>query len=118
MLLWTRVTAPAAAAEVRLMVFTTGSVSAPGLVEALEHAFPKEHPLRALYLADADQPPQAQPAVNLLPKHGVRSCLEYRRTADVEPARRASNPELAPHLSFVDMAGHGYATLRVAGDAV
>ncbi|MGQ0835701.1 MAG: alkaline phosphatase D family protein [Gammaproteobacteria bacterium] len=100
------------------VVFTTGSVSAPGLVEALEHAFPKDHPLRALYLADVGTPPRAQPAVNLLLKHGVRSCLEYQRTGNLERARRASNPELAPHLSFVDMAGHGYATLRVAGDAV
>ncbi|HEY6922111.1 MAG TPA: alkaline phosphatase D family protein, partial [Steroidobacteraceae bacterium] len=36
------------------IAFVCGSISAPGLVEALEHKFPKAHPLRALYLA---QPP-------------------------------------------------------------
>jgi alkaline phosphatase D len=55
--------------------------------------------------------------VNLLMHHGVRSCLEYQRTGDLAAARRASNPDLAPHLRFLDMGGHGYATLRVAQDA-
>jgi alkaline phosphatase D len=111
-------TLPPRAFEPIGVAFVTGSISAPGLVEALEHAFPKEHPLRALYLADAGTPPRAQPAVNLLLHHGVRSCLEYQRTGDAGRARKLSNPELSPHLSFVDMGGHGYATLRVAGDAV
>ncbi len=96
--------------------FVTGSISAVGLVEAYEHAFPKEHPLRALYVADIGGKPR--PAVNLLLRHGVRSCLEYQRTGDIERARRLSNPALAPHLSFVDMGGHGYAVLRVQPEAV
>jgi alkaline phosphatase D len=95
--------------------FVTGSISAPGLVEALEHRFPKDHPLRALYVGAAAGKPRS--AVNLLLHHGVRSCLEYERTGDLAAARRASNPDLAPHLRFVDMGGHGYATLRVAEDA-
>jgi hypothetical protein len=49
--------------------------------------------------------------------HGVRSCLEYRASGDAERARRASNPDLAPHVAFLDMGGHGYATLRLAADA-
>jgi alkaline phosphatase D len=107
---------PPSAFEPVGVAFITGSVSAPGLVEAYEHRFPKDHPLRPLYVADvAGQP---QPAVNLLMHHGVRACLEYQRTGDVERARLASNPELAPHLSFLDMGGHGYATLRLAQDAV
>lgn len=109
---------PPRAFEPMGVAFITGSLSAPGLVEALEHAFPKDHPLRALYLADLGTPPRTQPAVNLLLKHGVRSCLEYQRTADAERARKLSNPELSPHLSFIDMGGHGYATLRAAADAV
>jgi alkaline phosphatase D len=96
--------------------FIAGSLSAPGLVEAYEHRFPKDHPLRALYLADVAG--RVEPAVNLLLHHGVRACLEYQRTGDAERARRASNPDLAPHVSFLDMGGHGYAVLRVAGDAV
>ncbi len=31
-------------------------------------------------------------------------------------ARQLSNPSLSPHLSFVDMGGHGYAIVRVASD--
>lgn len=97
--------------------FITGSVSAPGLVEALEHAFPKEHPLRALYLTDLAGQSKPQAAVNMLMHHGVRSCLEYQRSGDLERARRLSNADLSPHLSFLDMGGHGYATLHVSGDS-
>jgi alkaline phosphatase D len=97
------------------IAFVTGSISAPGLVEALEHNLPADHPLRALFLVD--RPGKPAPTVNLLLHHGVRSCLEFRRTGDVQQARRLSNPELAPHLSFLDMGGHGYATVRVSSDA-
>jgi alkaline phosphatase D len=99
------------------VAFITGSLSAPGLVEALEHSFPSDHPLRALYRADVGKPVQPHPTVNLLMRHGVRSCLEYQRTGDLERARAVSNPELAPHLAFLDMGGHGYSTLRVASDS-
>jgi alkaline phosphatase D len=95
--------------------FITGSVSAPGLVEAYEHRFPQDHPLRALYMTDAGGSPQ--PAINLLLRHGVRTCLEYARTRDLQQALRLRNPDLAPHLSFVDMGGHGYAALSVTADA-
>ena len=91
--------------------FITGSISAPGLVEAYEHRFPKQHLLRALYVADRNG--KQEPAINLLLHHGVRACLEYARTGDAQAARRLSNPDLAPHLKFIDMGGHGYATLRV-----
>jgi alkaline phosphatase D len=100
------------------IVFVTGSISAPGLVESLEHKFPPVHPLRALYLADAAADPNAAglpkplPAVNMLLRHGVKSCLEFQRSHDVGAARKLSNPQLAPHLKFVDMGGHGYAKVR------
>jgi alkaline phosphatase D len=97
------------------VAFITGSVSAPGLAEAYEHRFPKDHPLRPLYVADRNG--KQEPAVNLLLHHGVRTCLEYARTGDLEAARRLSNPDLAPHLKFVDMAGHGYATLRLSAQS-
>jgi alkaline phosphatase D len=99
------------------VAFTTGSVSAPGLVEAFEHALPKDLALRALYLLDAPDGRRPQPTINMLLRHGVRSCLEYARTRDLQAARRVSNPDLAPHLSFVDMGGHGYATVRFDADA-
>jgi alkaline phosphatase D len=96
--------------------FITGSISSPGLVEAYEHRFPKQHPMRPLFLTDAEGKDRPEPAVNMLLRHGVRSCLEYQRTHDLAAARRVSNPDLSPHLSFVDMGGHGYALLRVAKD--
>jgi alkaline phosphatase D len=95
------------------IAFITGSVSAPGLVEAFEHRFPKDHPLRALFLVDRPGGAKPYPSVNLLLLDGVRSCLELQKTGDVQRARALSNRSLSPHLSFVDMGGHGYATVRV-----
>ncbi len=109
---------PPSAFEPVGVAFITGSISAPGTVEANEHRFPKDHPLRALYVTDRPGESKPQPAVNLLGHHGVRSCLEYQKTGDIEAARRQSNPDLAPHLSFLDMGGHGYATVRITRDAI
>ena len=100
------------------VAFITGSISAPGLVEVLEHRFPKDHPLRSLFLADRPDGGKPQAAINLLLRHGVRACFEYKKSGDAEKAQRLSNPDLAPHLSFVDIGGHGYATVRVASDAI
>jgi alkaline phosphatase D len=100
------------------VAFVTGSLSAPGLLEALEHARSlKEHPLRALYLVDAPNSTRPLPAVNFLMLHGVRSCLELATSFDPARARALSNPDLAPHLSFLDMGGHGYAVVRASADA-
>jgi alkaline phosphatase D len=94
----------------------TGSISAPGVVEALEHTLPKDHPLRNLYVGhpgdhgSEDRGPQ--PTVNMLIKHGVRSCLEYAHSGDIAKARALSNPDLSPHASFVDMGGHGYSVVQ------
>ena len=99
------------------VAYIVGSISAPGVVEALEHTLPKDHPLRTLYLA---QPPGAKkphPTINMLLRHGVRSCLEYERSGDAERARLLTNRDLAPHLAFLDMGGHGYATVRASADA-
>ncbi len=94
------------------IAFVTGSLSAPGLVEALEHSLPAPHPLRALYLLTREGSQRSAPTVNMLMRHGVRACLEYQRTRDAAAARRLSNPELAPHLSFLDFGGHGYAVVE------
>ncbi|MGE5803936.1 MAG: alkaline phosphatase D family protein [Gemmatimonadota bacterium] len=99
------------------VTFITGSISAAGVVEANEHRFPKEHPLRPLFLVDRPTG-RPEPTINMLLRHGVRACLEYARSGDLARARGLTNPENAPHLSFVDMGGHGYATVRVGGDAL
>jgi alkaline phosphatase D len=100
------------------VAFITGSISAPGLVEALEHGFPKDHPLRPLFLGQGPADTRPQPTVNLMLRHGVRSCLEYAKSGDISKARALSNSDLSPHLSFVDMGGHGYTTVRVTSDAL
>jgi alkaline phosphatase D len=100
------------------VVFVTGSISAPGLVEAFEHRFPKAHPLRLLFLGQGPADVGPQPTINMLLRHGVRSCLEYSRSGDLNRARALSNPDLSPHLSFVDMGGHGYAVVRVSSDSI
>jgi alkaline phosphatase D len=97
------------------VAFITGSICSPGLAEALEHNFPKDHPLRPLFMPEIAG--KLQPAVNLLMHHGVRSCLEYARTGDAAAARRLSNPDVAPHIRFLDMGGHGYATVRLTATA-
>ena len=99
------------------IAFVTGSISAPGMVEANEHRFPKEHPLRPLFLGQSSADTKPQPTVNMLLKHGVKSCLEYTKTGDIAAARAATNPDNAPHVTFVDMGGHGYSVVRVTSDA-
>ena len=100
------------------VAFVTGSVSAPGLVEALEHSLPQDHPLRALYLGRGPHDDGPRPTLNMLLRHGVRSCLEYASSGDAARARKLSNPELSPHVAFVDMGGHGYAVVSATGTAV
>jgi alkaline phosphatase D len=75
------------------------------------------HSFWAGYAAKA-LPPAAFEPVNLLLHHGVRSALEYASSGDLQKAHASSNPDMAPHLCFVDMGGHGYATVRVDADAM
>jgi alkaline phosphatase D len=98
------------------VAFVTGSISAPTVVEAFEHGFPKEHPLRSLFLGQGPSDTRPQPTFNLLLRHGVRSCLEYAKSGDINKARALSNADVSPHVSFVDMGGHGYAVVRVTSD--
>jgi alkaline phosphatase D len=35
---------------------------------------------------------------------------------NLKRARSLSNPDLAPHLEFVDLGGHGYAKVGLSGD--
>ncbi|MDQ0465947.1 alkaline phosphatase D [Caulobacter ginsengisoli] len=97
------------------VAFITGSISAPGLVEAYKHR-PKTHPLHSLY-SNPRNDAEPDPTVNMLIRHGVKSVLEYLATGDAEAARAKSNPDLSPHLSFIDMGGHGYVKVRVSREA-
>jgi alkaline phosphatase D len=98
------------------LTFVGASITSAGTVEAFEHRLPKEDPLRALFLANPPGADKPQPTVNMLLLHGVRSCLDYASHGDLARARALSNPDLAPHLSFVDVGGHGYATVRLSAE--
>jgi alkaline phosphatase D len=96
--------------------FVGASLASPGAMEAYEHRLPKDHPLRPLFLADRPNGAKPDWTFNMLLKHGVRSCLDYAKSFDLDRARSLSNPALSPHLEFVDMGGHGYAKVRLTGD--
>ncbi|HEX4631670.1 MAG TPA: alkaline phosphatase D family protein, partial [Chthoniobacterales bacterium] len=96
--------------------FIGASLSSAGPMEANEHNFKKDHPLRPLFLADRPGADKPDWTYNMLLRHGVRSCLEYAKSFDLKRARALSNPDLAPHLEFVDLGGHGYAKVRLSAD--
>jgi alkaline phosphatase D len=96
--------------------FVVGSISSPGFLESAEHRLSKDVPLRGMYLVDKPGSAKPEPTINMLIRHGVRSALEYASSGDVVKARALSNPDMSPHLSFVDVGGHGYAIVRVKPD--
>jgi len=95
--------------------FVGGSLVSPGGQEAWEHGFKKDRTMRPLYLADRPDG-KIVCTYNMMLKHGVRSALEYAKSFDLEKARALSNPELSPHLEFIDAGGHGYAKVRLTED--
>jgi alkaline phosphatase D len=110
-------TLPPKAFEPVGIAFVVGSISAPGTVEKFEHQFPKQDPLRPLFLGQGPADALPQPTINLLVRHGVNSCLEYAKSGDIKKARALSNPNLSPHLSFIDLGGHGYAVVHATSTA-
>jgi len=96
--------------------FVTGSVSAPGLFEAAEYNLPKSHALRPIYLYQPTPGSAVQPAINFSVMHGVRASLTLQKTGDLRQALAHRNPEVSPHLSFVDAGGHGYSVVRASAD--
>ncbi len=95
--------------------FITGSISAPGLGEAAEYMKPSSLlPLFVRKTAGA----APEHTINLTLKRGVRSALEYAASGDVAKARALTNPDVAPHVEFVDMAGHGYAVVTADAHAI
>jgi hypothetical protein len=48
----------------------------------------KDAPLRALFLADKERQAKPDWTFNMLLRHGVRSCLEYAKSFDLEPDPR------------------------------
>lgn len=97
--------------------FITGSISAPGLFEAAEYRYPKDDPLRPLFIHEHADGTKL-PAMNMTMLHGVAASLKLHETGDIAQALALSNPDVAPHLKFADLSGHGYATVRVSSDSM
>lgn len=95
--------------------FVTGSISAQTLGEVQRLTMPKDRPLRALNIHDKPDG-SMECSWNMTLLHGVKSSLVLKETGDPAQARAASNPELSPHLKFLDYAGHGYVTVRASPD--
>jgi alkaline phosphatase D len=98
--------------------FVVGAISSPGTIEAAEHRLKQDVPLRGMYLVDRPGATKPEPTINMLVRHGVRSALEYANSGDIEKARALSNPDLSPHLKFVDLGSQGYATVRATPDVL
>ncbi|MBS1509464.1 MAG: alkaline phosphatase D family protein [Bacteroidetes bacterium] len=95
--------------------FITGSISQQTLFEVLEVTMKKDHPKRVLHLID--QPDgKVIPSLNVTPMHGVLSTLKLKETGDMQQARAVRNPDVAPHLSFLDFGGHGYGLVTATAD--
>jgi alkaline phosphatase D len=94
--------------------FVGASLVSPGAMESYEHRLPKDAPLRPLFLADKNLGAKPEWTCNMLVKHGVRACLEYAKSFDLKRAQSLSNPDLAPHLKFVDLGAHGYAKVQLS----
>jgi len=98
------------------LAFVTGSISAPGMAESLEHQ-KKGDPLLPLFTVErADGTKET--TVNIAIKRGVRAAWEYAQSGDIERARALTNPDVAPHLEFVDMGGHGYSVVTASAQAI
>ncbi len=96
--------------------FITGSVSAPTLFEGSQYNLKPDQPWRAIYLHDPTAGGRPEPAINLSLRHGVRASLALQKTGDRQQALAAGNPEVAPHLSFTDLGGHGYSVVRASAE--
>ncbi|HET7499726.1 MAG TPA: alkaline phosphatase D family protein [Kofleriaceae bacterium] len=97
--------------------FITGSISAPGLFEVADQRFPKDDPLLPLFVHKAADG-TVLPTINMTMLHGVASSLKLHETGDVQQALAVSNPDVAPHLRFADLGGHGFSTVRATPDAL
>jgi alkaline phosphatase D len=88
--------------------FVTGSVSAPGLAEALDHSMTSDKPWAAIYRQQANPDAPALTTIDLSARRGVNASLALQRGADSATVAAAANPQVAPNLDFMDCGGHGY----------
>lgn len=98
--------------------FGVSSLATPTSFEAFEYVLEQRPELEPLYIERRGEDEDPVPVINLLFTHGVRAALEYSATGDLSAALARTNPEVAPHLPFLDMSSHGFATVLVTPDAL
>ncbi len=95
--------------------FVTGAISSQTLSEVQQLTMPKDRPLRPFSIHDKPDG-SMECSWNMTLLHGVQSSMILSQTHDAAQARAASNPELSPHLEFLDYGGNGYTTVRATAD--
>ncbi len=108
---------PPLAYEPVALEFVGTSISSPGSHEANEVYVPDTEPLHALFVKRPASGPSL-PTINMSVMHGVRAALAYDASGDLKEALSHSNPEVAPHMSFVEMEAHGYSVVRASAGAL
>jgi alkaline phosphatase D len=98
--------------------FVTGSLSSVGQGLVMPRIIPKDHPLRPAYVYDPPNGRAPRSAVDFTVLHGYRSSFVLQETHDRAKALAVRNPELSPHLKFVDGGGHGYGLVTCGKDAL
>lgn len=93
--------------------FITGSISQQNLAEVQALTYPRDDALRLFSVHDRPDG-STQCAFNTTLLHGVRAAIALRDTDDPAQARAARNPDNAPHLTFIDLGGYGYTTVRAS----
>jgi alkaline phosphatase D len=106
---------PPQAYEPVALEFVGTSISTPGAVEVYERTVKDTDKLHAL-LIRRPEGKAPEPMVNFTALHGVQASLTYDKTGDLKEALAKSNPEVAPHLAFADLGGHGYSAVRATPD--
>jgi alkaline phosphatase D len=91
--------------------FVTGSISAPGLAESLDHSMTPDKPWAAIYRQPSKPGAPGHATINLSARRGVKASLAMQRGADPAVIAAAANPEVAPNLDLMDCGGHGYVVI-------
>lgn len=92
--------------------FVTCAMSACGFGESAVHDIAPNHPLSSLYVhqaGDARDPA----ALNISARYGVSASMAWTASDSVTSILDHANAEVAPHLSFVDLAAFGYSLVTV-----
>ena len=97
--------------------FITGSISAPTLLRE-RAAQPEAGSTAGARSTSTTSPPVRGRSRRSTCRSVTASApaSPSRRTGDRRQALAAANPEVAPHLSFVDLGGHGYAVVRASAE--